>query len=123
MRTYRIASIPADGIGPEVIAAGLEALDAVAARDGGFQLEVEHLDWGSERYRREGALMPADGLDRPRAKDAIPFGGGGGRAAGQGGGPVRGGGGARHPGPRHAGGPAAADLPGVRPIRQRAPDA
>ena len=46
MRTHRIASIPADGIGPEVIAAGLEALDAVAGRDGGFRFEVEHLIGG-----------------------------------------------------------------------------
>ena len=74
MRHYRIASIPADGIGPEVVAAGLEALDAVAARDGGFRLEVEHLDWGSDRYRRTGALMPADGLDRLQTMDAILFG-------------------------------------------------
>ena len=41
MRQHRIAAIPADGIGPEVIAAGLEALDAVAARDGGFALKVD----------------------------------------------------------------------------------
>jgi len=74
MRHHRIASIPADGIGPEVIAAGLEALDAVAARDGGFQLQVDALDWGSERYRRTGALMPADGLERLRGADAILFG-------------------------------------------------
>ena len=45
---HRIASIPADGIGPEVIAAGLEVLDAVAARDGGFSLMVDHYDWGSD---------------------------------------------------------------------------
>jgi len=74
MRHYRIASIPADGIGPEVIAAGLEALEAVAARDGGFQLQVDALDWGSDRYRRTGALMPADGLKRLRGADAILFG-------------------------------------------------
>ena len=74
MQTYRIASIPADGIGPEVIAAGLEALDAVASRDGGFKLEVTHFDWGSERYRREGALMPADGLNQLQGLDAILFG-------------------------------------------------
>ncbi len=74
MRHHRIASIPADGIGPEVVAAGLEALETVAARDGGFQLQVDHLDWGSERYRRTGALMPADGLERLRAADAILFG-------------------------------------------------
>ena len=74
MRQYRIASIPADGIGPEVIAAGLEALDAVATRDGGFTLSIDHLDWGSARYRRTGALMPTDGLDRLRTVDAILFG-------------------------------------------------
>ncbi len=45
MRHHWIASIPADGIGPEVIAAGLEALETVAARDGGFQLQVDSLDW------------------------------------------------------------------------------
>ncbi len=74
MRHHRIASIPADGIGPEVIAAGLEALDAVAARDGGFRLEVTPFDWGSARYRARGALMPADGLDQLRGLDAILFG-------------------------------------------------
>ena len=74
MREYRIAAIPADGIGPEVIAAGLEALDALAARDGGFRLAVTHFDWGSERFRRAGALMPADGLDQLRPMDAIYFG-------------------------------------------------
>ncbi len=74
MRQHHIASIPADGIGPEVVAAGLEALDAVASRDGGFRLAVTHLDWGSERYRRTGALMPADGLDQLRGMDAILFG-------------------------------------------------
>ena len=74
MRRHRIASIPADGIGPEVIAAGLEALEAVAARDGGFALDVTHFDWGSDRYRRLGALMPDDGLDQLRGHDAILFG-------------------------------------------------
>jgi tartrate dehydrogenase/decarboxylase/D-malate dehydrogenase len=74
MRSYSIAAIPADGIGPEVIAAGLDVLEAVSARDGGFELAVEHFDWGSGRYRRLGALMPPDGLDQIRSKDAIYFG-------------------------------------------------
>ena len=73
MRQHRIASLPADGIGPEVIAAGLEVLEAVAARSG-FGLDVTHLDWGSERYRRTGAFMPADGLEQLRTVDAILFG-------------------------------------------------
>jgi tartrate dehydrogenase/decarboxylase / D-malate dehydrogenase len=46
MRTHKIASIPGDGIGPEVITAGLEVLEACAARDGGFKLEVTDFDWG-----------------------------------------------------------------------------
>jgi tartrate dehydrogenase/decarboxylase/D-malate dehydrogenase len=74
MRRYRIASIPADGIGPEVISAGLEVLDALASRDGGFALDVEHYDWGSEHWRRHGVLMPADGLERLKRADVIYFG-------------------------------------------------
>ena len=74
MRQYRIAAIPGDGIGSEVIAAGVEALAACAARDGGFELAFEQFDWGSERYKRTGAFMPADGLDRIRHHDAILFG-------------------------------------------------
>ncbi|MCC6717937.1 MAG: tartrate dehydrogenase [Acetobacteraceae bacterium] len=74
MRTHRIASIPADGIGPEVIEAGLEVLDALAARMGDFRLEVTRLDWGSARYKATGAFMPADGMARLKAVDAIYFG-------------------------------------------------
>jgi tartrate dehydrogenase/decarboxylase / D-malate dehydrogenase len=74
MRQHRIASIPADGIGPEVISAGLEVLDAVAARDGGFKLTIDHYDWGSNWYRKHGEFMPADGLAWLRTADAIYFG-------------------------------------------------
>ena len=74
MRHHRIASIPADGIGPEVIAAGLEVLDALATRDGGFVLDVEHYDWGSERYKKTGAFMPDDALATLKKADAIFFG-------------------------------------------------
>jgi tartrate dehydrogenase/decarboxylase/D-malate dehydrogenase len=74
MRQYRIAAIPADGIGPEVIGAGLEVLETLAARDGGFGLRVDHYDWGSDHYKKHGALMPADGLDQLRQADAIYFG-------------------------------------------------
>ncbi len=71
---YRIASVPADGIGPEVIEAGLEVLEAVAARDGEFKLIVDHYDWGSNWYRKHGEFMPADGLAWLRTADAIYFG-------------------------------------------------
>jgi len=74
MRSHRIAAIGGDGIGPEVVAAGLQALAVCAERDGGFALEVEHFDWGSDYYRRHGMMMPADGVDRLRAFDAILFG-------------------------------------------------
>ena len=74
MRQYRIAAIPADGIGKEVIAAGLEVLRALEARDGGFRLEVEHFPWGSEFYRKHGRMMAEDGLARLTSCDAIFFG-------------------------------------------------
>ncbi len=74
MKTYRIAAIPGDGIGTEVIAAGIEVLESLAARDGGFALEFEHFDWGSDYYLKHGTMMPADGLDRLKPFDAIYFG-------------------------------------------------
>ena len=74
MRTYKIASIPADGIGPEVISAGLEVLSALAARDGGFRLEVEHFPWSSDYYLKHGHYIPEGGLERLKAFDAIYFG-------------------------------------------------
>jgi len=74
MRQHRIAVIPGDGIGIEVVAAGCRVLEASAQRDGGFRFDLENFDWGSERYRRTGRFMPADGADRLRAFDAILFG-------------------------------------------------
>ncbi|RHZ95508.1 tartrate dehydrogenase [Cereibacter sphaeroides] len=74
IRTHRIAAIPGDGIGIEVVAAGLEVLEALADRDGGFRFEVQSFDWGTDRYRRTGAFMPEDGADRLRGFDAILFG-------------------------------------------------
>jgi tartrate dehydrogenase/decarboxylase/D-malate dehydrogenase len=74
MRVHRIASIPADGIGPEVIGAGLEVLEALAARDGGFRLEVTQLNWSSARYKATGVYIPEGGLDLLRGMDAIYFG-------------------------------------------------
>jgi tartrate dehydrogenase/decarboxylase/D-malate dehydrogenase len=73
VRKYRIAAIPGDGIGPEVIAAGLEVLDALSRREG-FQLDVERFDWDSERYLSRGSYIPEDGLERLRSFDAIFFG-------------------------------------------------
>jgi tartrate dehydrogenase/decarboxylase / D-malate dehydrogenase len=74
MKTYTIAAIPGDGIGREVIAAGIEALQALAARDGGFAFAFDHFDWGSDYYRRHGVMMPADGREEIKNHDAIFFG-------------------------------------------------
>ncbi|MBC9206096.1 tartrate dehydrogenase [Roseomonas aerophila] len=74
MREYSIAAIPADGIGPEVIAAGLQALSVLERRMGSFKLHVEEFPWGSDYYRKTGAMMPEDGLERLKAFDAIYFG-------------------------------------------------
>ncbi|BCH23829.1 tartrate dehydrogenase [Mesorhizobium sp. L-8-3] len=74
MEEFRIAAIPGDGIGTEVVTAGIEVLEAVAGRDGGFRLSFDHFDWGSDYYRRHGEMMPKDGLDRIRGHDAILFG-------------------------------------------------
>jgi tartrate dehydrogenase/decarboxylase/D-malate dehydrogenase len=74
MKQYRIAAIPGDGIGTEVIAAGIEALEASAKRDGGFALTFDHFDWGTDRYKKTGRLMPEDGLTQIGKHDAILFG-------------------------------------------------
>jgi tartrate dehydrogenase/decarboxylase / D-malate dehydrogenase len=74
MRSYRIAAIPGDGIGTEVIAAGLQALEVLAARDGTFRLEVEHFPWSSEYYQKRGYYIPTGGLEKLRSFDAIFFG-------------------------------------------------
>jgi tartrate dehydrogenase/decarboxylase/D-malate dehydrogenase len=74
MKTYRIATIPGDGIGKEVVPAGAEVLRALAASGAGFACEFEDFGWGGDWYRAHGEMMPADGLDALRSKDAILFG-------------------------------------------------
>ena len=74
MNTYRIATIPGDGIGKEVVPAGQRVLEALAAADGAFRFEFEDFGWGGDWYRKHGVMMPDDGLDALRDKDAILFG-------------------------------------------------
>ncbi len=74
MKTYAVATIPGDGIGKEVIPAGREVLQAGAAASGGFAFEFTDFGWGGDWYRAHGEMMPADGLDALRGKDAILFG-------------------------------------------------
>ena len=74
MKTYRIATIPGDGIGKEVIPAGQQVMQALAQACGTFAFEFENFGWGGDYYRQHGVMMPADGLDALRNKDAILFG-------------------------------------------------
>ncbi len=74
MREHQIAAIPGDGIGKEVIPAGLSVLDVLERRCGDFRLTVQTLPWGSDYYRAKGLMMPADGLQILRPFDAIYFG-------------------------------------------------
>jgi tartrate dehydrogenase/decarboxylase/D-malate dehydrogenase len=74
MRRFRIAVVPGDGIGPEVIQAGCRVLSIAAAIDGNFELAFTPFDWGSDHFRRTGRMMPADGLAALRGFDAIYFG-------------------------------------------------
>ena len=74
MKTYAIATIPGDGIGKEVVPAGQQVLEAIAATSGGLRFEFENFDWGGDYYRQHGVMMPTDGLEHLRQKDAILFG-------------------------------------------------
>ena len=67
---HRIAVIPGDGIGKEVVPEGLRVLEA-AGRRFGFTLEPTHFDWSCERYAQTGRMMPEDGLARLGSFEAI----------------------------------------------------
>ena len=74
MRNYSIAASPADGIGPEVISAGIEVLQALSHQDPELKFTVETFDWGSDYYKRHGVMMPEEGLQTLKKFDAIYFG-------------------------------------------------
>jgi tartrate dehydrogenase/decarboxylase / D-malate dehydrogenase len=74
MKTYRIATIPGDGIGKEVVPAGQQVLQALADARDAFRFEFQHFGWGGDWYRQHGEMMPADGLAQLRGHDAILFG-------------------------------------------------
>ncbi|MFJ7296240.1 tartrate dehydrogenase [Streptomyces collinus] len=71
---HRIALIPGDGIGAEVLPPARQVLDVVGRRHGFSLSYTSYDDWSCERYLREGAMMPADGIDQLRDKDAILLG-------------------------------------------------
>lgn len=74
MKTYKIACIPGDGIGKEVVPAGQTVLEALATADSTFKFDFENFGWGGDWYRAHGEMMPTNGLDALRSKDAILFG-------------------------------------------------
>ncbi|HEY7608091.1 MAG TPA: tartrate dehydrogenase [Alphaproteobacteria bacterium] len=73
MKKYKVAVIPGDGIGKEVVPEGQRVLEA-AARKHGFALDWTHFDWSCDRYLKSGEFMPKDGIDRLRGFDAIYLG-------------------------------------------------
>jgi tartrate dehydrogenase/decarboxylase/D-malate dehydrogenase len=74
MRVHSIATIAGDGIGPEVIAAGMRVLVAAAAADGGFALDFTNLPWGTAYYTEHGRMMPEDAIATLAGYDAIYLG-------------------------------------------------
>ncbi len=78
MKTYKIACIPGDGIGKEVVPAGQAVLQALANASqlaaNSFKFDFENFGWGGDWYRAHGEMMPQDGLAALRHKDAILFG-------------------------------------------------
>lgn len=74
MRTHRIALVPGDGIGKEVIPAGRQVLEALAAAQSSLRFEFEDFEWGGDYYRQHGVMMPENGLVSLRKTSAILFG-------------------------------------------------
>ncbi len=72
MTSYRIAVIGGDGVGPEVVAVGMDVLDAAAGSE--LSLSWELLPWGSDYYQARGVMMPADGISVLSGFDAIYLG-------------------------------------------------
>jgi len=71
MNIYKIAVIPGDGIGKEVIAEGVKVLEAVAKADGNFEFEFTYFPWGCEYYKETGRMMSEDGIEQLSKFDAI----------------------------------------------------
>ncbi|MBX6395448.1 MAG: tartrate dehydrogenase [Alicyclobacillaceae bacterium] len=74
MRTYRIAVIPGDGIGPEVIREGVKVLEAAAEWEGTYRLAFDWYPWNCAYYLDHGRMMPEDGIDQLRSYDSIYLG-------------------------------------------------
>ncbi|ORY69088.1 uncharacterized protein BCR38DRAFT_334923 [Pseudomassariella vexata] len=73
-KCYNIASIPADGIGPEVVEAAIVVLKQLSETLGSFTIDFKHYNWSSETYKKTGKYIPDGGLDELKKHDAILFG-------------------------------------------------
>ncbi len=72
-KTYKIAVLPGDGTGPEVVAEGIKVLKAVAVKEN-ISFDFEHFDYGGDRYLRTGEVLPDSAADELRKFDAIYLG-------------------------------------------------
>ena len=72
-KSYKVAVVPGDGTGPEVIVEGLKVLKATSAKYG-FKLDLSHYDLGGERYKRTGEILSDETIDELRKFDAIYLG-------------------------------------------------
>src|SRR5688572_6549560 len=70
MPRYRVATIPGDGIGKEVVPEGIRVIEAAATKFG-IDFEWEHFDWNCDYYLKHGRMMPEDGLEQIRKHDSI----------------------------------------------------
>lgn len=73
-KIYRVAAIPGDGIGKEVIPEGQRVLEALTQLKPDVRFEFKSFDWGGDYYRQHGVMMPEDGLEDLKPFDAILFG-------------------------------------------------
>lgn len=74
MPSYHIASIPGDGIGPEVISAAVEVVEKLASTMKTFSIDFTTLPWGSNYWKEHGSYVPKDYLETYRKFDASLFG-------------------------------------------------
>ena len=69
IKEYKIAVIPGDGIGPEVMRESVKVLEHIAGKDGSFSFSFSYFPWGCEYYLKKGEMMPADGMDTLKGFD------------------------------------------------------
>lgn len=71
MKTYKIASIPGDGVGKETVPQAERVLNAIAELHGGIAFDFTSFPWSCEYYLEHGTMMPDDGLERLQHFDAL----------------------------------------------------